>query len=220
MTPPAILHEDDDLLALNKPSGLLCEGGGGREDDLEQIASRICGRTVRCCHRLDRLTSGVVLLHKTARFNAELAALFEQHRVRKLYWALVEGRWPAGMNRIETLIAPVGNGVWANVSTGGKPAVSTVRVLAVDSAQNLSWLGVLLKTGRTHQARLHCAHAGCPIIGDAVYGRGAAELFGLHARELRFRHPGTGNDLTVTAPPPDTWSPRLHALQAAVAKDR
>lgn len=213
---PSILHEDDDLLALNKPSGLLCEGGGQREDDLEQIASRLCSKTVRCCHRLDRLTSGVVLLRKTARFNAELAALFEQHRVRKLYWALVEGRWPAGLNRIETLIAPVGNGVWANVTVGGKPAVSTIRVLAVDSGQNLSWLGVLLKTGRTHQARLHCWHAGCPIFGDPVYGSGEESgLFGLHARELRLSHPGTGHDLTLIAPPPETWSPVLGAMQTA-----
>lgn len=214
MTPPSILHEDDDLLALNKPSGLLTEGGDGREDDLEQIASRLCGKTVRCCHRLDRLTSGAVLLRKTARFNAELAALFASHRVRKLYWALVEGPWPSGLNRIETMIAPAGNGVWANVTAGGKPAVSTFRVLASDSAHNLSWLGVLLKTGRTHQVRLHCAHAGCPIVGDPVYGNGRAELFGLHARELRFRHPGTGSDLKIIAEPPAAWAPVLCTLQS------
>lgn len=219
MTSPTILHEDDDLLALNKPSGLLTEGGDGREDDLEQIASRLCGKDVRCCHRLDRLTSGVVLLRKTARHNAELAALIEQHHVRKLYWALVEGVWPAGLHRIETLIAPVGNGIWANVAADGKPAISTFRVLASDSAQNLSWLSVLLKTGRTHQARLHCAHAGCPIIGDPVYGKGGAELFGLHARELRFRHPSDGRDLKIIAEPPAAWAPVLSRLQSDNTRD-
>ncbi|MCC6415182.1 MAG: hypothetical protein IT582_04660 [Opitutaceae bacterium] len=65
---------------------------------------------------------------------------------------------------------------------------------------------MILKTGRTHQARLHCAHAGCPVVGDPLYGDGPpAPYFGLHARELRFRHPGTGADLTITAPPPPDW---------------
>lgn len=208
-----VLFEDEHLLALNKPSGLLTEGGNEREDDLEQIAARLVGKPVFACHRLDRLTSGVVLLRKSGRYKAELADLFAHHRIRKLYWALVEGAWPADLNKIETQIAPAGAGAWANVDTGGKPAISTFHVLAVSPAQDITWLSVLLKTGRTHQARLHCRHAGHPILGDPLYGSGQpAPCFGLHARELRLRHPATGAELTLVAAPPSTWNSTLQLL--------
>ncbi|MCF3651034.1 RluA family pseudouridine synthase [Synoicihabitans lomoniglobus] len=207
-TTPATLFEDDDLIILNKPSGLLTEGGGDRERDLEQLARNATGKAVHCCHRLDRLTSGAVLLRKTARYNRELAALFEQHRLRKLYWAIVDGAWPRGINKVETHIAPVGGGRFANVTSGGKLAVTTVRVLGrYDQPTALTWLGLLLKTGRTHQARLHCAHLGCPVTGDPLYGPATADgTFGLHARELRFKHPATGAEVVATAPVPAAWA--------------
>jgi RluA family pseudouridine synthase len=211
--PPEVLFADEHLLALNKPSGVLTEGGADREEDLEQIATRLTGKPCRACHRLDRLTSGVVLLRKNNRHSAALAALFAEHRARKLYWALVAGRWPAGLHRIETQIAPAGPGRWANVAAGGAPAVTTVQVLGTTPDGAVTWLGLLLKTGRTHQARLHCLHAGHPVLGDPLYGQGApAEFFGLHARELRFRHPATAAELTVIAPPP--WSARLESCRA------
>ena len=211
MTPqPDVLIEDGDLLVINKPSGILTEGGGSREDDLEQWASRHTGKPVYCCHRLDRLTSGVVLLRKSGRYKAELAALFEKRQIRKSYWALVEGEWPTQLCRIETQVAPVGSGVWANVESGGKPAISTFQILGKSPEQDLTWLNVLLKTGRTHQARLHCLKGGCPIIGDPVYGsKKPADLFGLHARELRFRHPSTNEELKLVAPPPRAWDDTL-----------
>jgi RluA family pseudouridine synthase len=202
---PEIVFQDEHLIALNKPSGMLTEGGGDRETDLEQSATQLTGKPVHCCHRLDRLTSGVVLLRKDARFNTELAGLFARHRARKLYWAIVERAWPVGLNRIETRIASVAPGVWANVTAGGKAAVSTFHVLPAPPTAGMSWLGILLKTGRTHQARLHCRHAGCPVIGDTLYGARLAGFFGLHARELRFQHPGTHEVLQLTAPPPPAW---------------
>lgn len=202
---PAILFEDEDLLALDKPSGLLTEGGGERESDLEQLATAHAGRRVRCCHRLDRLTSGVVLLRKNARHTAKLAALFGNRQTTKIYWAVVEGAWPAPVHKVETQVAPQGGGRWANVASGGKVAVSLIRVLAPSPDGQRTWLSVRLQTGRTHQARLHCAHTGCPIVGDPGYGRGADDFFGLHARELSFRHPATGAPVTVSAPVPDNW---------------
>lgn len=214
-TTPEVLFEDEHLLVLNKPSGLLTEGGAKREDDLEQVATRHVGKPVFCCHRLDRLTSGVVLLRKTNRYNAALSAVFESRQVRKLYWALVEGLWPAGLHKVETRIGPVGNGVWANVKTGGKPAVSSFQVLGRSAELNLSWLSVLLKTGRTHQARLHCVQGGCPVVGDPLYGSGQpAELFGLHARELRFRHPATEKELSLVAPAPVSWAATLVQVES------
>ncbi len=208
---PAILFEDADLLALNKPSGLLTEGGGDRESDLEQWASEHCGRPVHACHRLDRLTSGVVLLRKTARLNAALAQIFEAHRTRKLYWALVDGAWDGRIQKIDTHIVPAGPGRFANAASGGKPATTTVRVLG--RTPTSTWLGLLLKTGRTHQARLHCLHGGCPVLGDPLYGRENPDgWFGLHARELRFTHPGTAAALAITAPPPPAWTDPLARL--------
>jgi len=214
MRPSAdVIYEDEHLLVLNKPSGLLTEGGGDREDDLEQVATRHIGKPAFCCHRLDRLTSGVVLLRKNGRYKAELAALFEKRQIRKLYWALVEGEWPTQLRRIETQVGPVGSGVWAHVESGGKPAISTFQILGKSKELNLSWLNVLLKTGRTHQARIHCLKGGCPIIGDPVYGsKKPADLFGLHARELRFRHPVTNEDLELIAPPSHSWDDTLASL--------
>ncbi|WP_221032856.1 RluA family pseudouridine synthase [Actomonas aquatica] len=212
-----ILFEDRDLLVVNKPSGLLTEGGGDREPDLEQRASTHCRRPVHACHRLDRLTSGVVLLRKTARLNTALAQLFEGHRLRKTYWALVDGAWDARIQKIETQIAPAGPGRCANVTTGGKTALTTVRVLGRDAGRPArTWLSLLLKTGRTHQARLHCLHGGCPVLGDPLYGSCPADapVFGLHARELRFPHPATGEALTLTAEPPASWAPLLESLRS------
>lgn len=216
--PPAVLFEDEHLLALNKPAGVLTEGGGEREEDLEQMATRLTGKPTFACHRLDRITSGVVLLRKGRQHKAAWADLFAEHRVRKLYWAIVTGRWPKGLHTVETQIAPAGPGRWANVTEGGKTATSTFQVLGTLPEKNLSWLGVLLKTGRTHQARLHCLHAGCPILGDPLYGaQTLADYFGLHARELRFRHPVNGEELILTAEPPAAWHVLLEQLGAASA---
>ncbi len=210
---PEILAEDDHLLALAKPSGWLTEGGGDRETDLEQWASVHVRKTVHCCHRLDRLTSGVVLLRKNNRFTAALAETFAGHRVRKTYWALVDGAWPSERTKIETLIAPIAGerGRFANVASGGKPSVSTVRILGqTTTPPAVTWLSLLLKTGRTHQARLHCLAGGCPVLGDPLYGRAdPAGFFGLHARELRLRHPADGRELQFTAAPPANWNALL-----------
>jgi RluA family pseudouridine synthase len=208
-----VIFEDENLVAVNKPSGMLTEGGVDREDDLEQFATRHVGKPVLCCHRLDRLTSGAVILRKNGRYKAELAALFEQRQIRKSYWAIVAGNWPTQTRRIETQVAPLGNGVWANVKSGGKTAVSTFQILGKSPERNLTWLNVLLKTGRTHQARLHCLKGGCPILGDPVYGsKKPAELFGLHARELRFLHPATNENLELIAPPPLSWDATLASI--------
>lgn len=212
---PEILFEDAHLIALNKPSGVLTEGGGDREEDLEQIAASMTGRRTLCCHRLDRLTSGVVLLRKTGKYKAELAQAFEKRKTRKSYWAIVDGVWDSRIQKIESEIAPVGRGVWKNVTSGGKSAVSTFRVLGSNSATQQSWLGVLLKTGRTHQARLHCLKAGYPIVGDPIYGSKENSLFfGLHAREFCIRNPDSGEDLKITASPPTPWSEVLRLLKS------
>lgn len=205
-TEPELLFEDNALIVVNKPSGWLAEGGGERERDVEQFVSEKTGRDAHCCHRLDRLTSGIVVLRVGRRCLKELAEQFESGRIRKEYWLLVEGLWEKRRQRVESRIGPVGDGVWANVKSGGKLAASTFRVLGLDPERGVSWVSGLLKTGRTHQLRLHALKAGCPVLGDPLYGRGRDDaLFGLHGRSLRMRHPGTGEGLAFEADPPTEW---------------
>ena len=208
-----IVHEDDALVVVNKPSGVLSEGGGDREDDLEQIVSKTLGRKVWCCHRLDRMTSGAVVLRKGKRFLKELARQFEGGAVRKEYWLLTDGRWEKRMQRVETNIAPAGRGKYANVAEGGKRAVSTFQLLAYSEKSNLSLVRGLLKTGKTHQLRLHAQLNGCPVLGDRLYGKARLDLvFGLHARNVRMSHPGSGEALEFEADPPRNWDPMLESL--------
>lgn len=201
-----ILLDDDGFLVANKPSGMLCEGGGEREIDLEAAVSNILGREVNCCHRIDRLTSGLVVLRKGKKYSKELAAQFEGGRLRKEYWLLVEGIWDKRIQKVESMIDSVGKGVWANVEGGGKAAVSTFRVKGLVESRKLSWVSGLLKTGRTHQMRLHALKAGCPVVGDPLYGTKREDgFFGLHARSLRMRKPATGESIELKAPPPQSW---------------
>jgi RluA family pseudouridine synthase len=206
-----ILFEDSDLLVLNKPSGLVSEGGSDGQVDLESLVSDNLGKEVRCCHRLDKLTSGAILLRKNKRFNRELGKMIEGHRLRKTYWAISRGIWPKAINRIETkLLHRKGRTI---VDPRGKSALTTVRVLAHDTSNDRSLIELLLKTGRTHQARVHCAESAYPILGDPLYGTGEiGEFFGLHARELKFRHPGTGENITASATPPSNWKPVIEAI--------
>jgi 23S rRNA-/tRNA-specific pseudouridylate synthase len=139
--------------------------------------------------------------------------LFESRQIRKIYWALVEGEWDPRIRSIQTQIAPVRKGVFANVDQEGKAAHSTFQILGKSSDRSITWLSVWLKTGRTHQARLHCLKGGSPVIGDTLYGaRETTGLFGLHARELQFVHPATQNMVKLSAPAPPAWEAMLEKL--------
>ncbi len=189
---------------VNKPPGLISESPDPEADSLHGRMSEFFGRKVVVYHRLDRLTSGCILLGRTARFNRQIAGLFSEKKVRKEYWAVVEGLWPKDLNRVETRIAPTGGGRWENRSDFGKPAVTTFRCLG--SVGDRSLLQALPKTGRTHQIRLHCLHAGYPVVGDPLYGPpGTDGPLMLHARKLTFRHPADGRTIEVEAEPPDYW---------------
>jgi len=210
---PGILFDGLGFVVVNKPSGMLSEGGGERERDLEQVVSEIVGRQVWCCHRLDRLTSGVLVLRKGKRFAKELSQQFEGRSVRKEYLLLVEGVWDKRIQKVETNIAPVGRGVYGNVAKGGKLAVSTFQLLKSSPEQKLSLLRGLLKTGRTHQLRLHTQLNGCPVIGDPLYGKARLDgLFGLHASRLCMNHPESGDPLRFEVDPPAAWRRVLSKL--------
>jgi RluA family pseudouridine synthase len=199
-----IVFEDSDLLAVDKPRGLLVEGFEGGESSLESLVREYAGERARALHRLDRDTTGVVLFAKNSKWNRALAELFEKKRIRKEYWAIVRGSWDKRINRIDTRICRQENGRWGNSKSDGKAALTTFRVLG--RGEEFSWVQALPKTGRTHQIRLHCLAAGCPIVGDRFYSDDGSNPLLLHAKSLSFSHPDGGAEVRLSSEAPADWS--------------
>ena len=210
----AILHRDDAIIVLNKPPGLAVQGGSGTERHIDGLLDAVrfgSDTRPRLVHRLDKETSGVLLLARTVAAAAFLTRAFREKTTRKIYWAIVVGLPKPPQGRIDLALAKrpgrEGERVRADAEDG-KRAVTYYRV--IDSAGGrASWLALQPVTGRTHQLRAHCAAIGTPILGDGKYGAAAAHLAGvpggkrihLHARALSIPHP-LGGMLQVTAPLP------------------
>ncbi|MEM7044292.1 MAG: RluA family pseudouridine synthase [Pseudomonadota bacterium] len=211
-----ILHEDDALIALNKPAGLAVQGGSKTRRHIDGMLVSLApkGERYRLVHRLDRDTSGLLVVAKTVSAAAKLSKAFQRHDVQKLYWALVAGLPPLEHGIIDKALAKAPSGgrrdqelVQADID-GAQKAVTRYRTIA--RAGKLSaWLALQPLSGRTHQLRVHCALMECPILGDPKYGgpkavpAGAPGSLMLHARELDLPHPDGGR-LTLEAPLPDT----------------
>jgi 23S rRNA pseudouridine955/2504/2580 synthase len=217
-----VLYEDNDVLALAKPPFLLVHTGQEEDEPtlMDFINARFVSRGAKTfrpalAHRLDRLTSGVVLVGKSAEGLRGLTEAIRRGKVKKIYLALVSGELPQqkgeirapllredrpGMDRPKVRVDP----------REGKRAVTRYEVIA--ESRGLSLLRVRLMTGRTHQIRVHLRYLRCPVVGDPVYGnrdlnqliKGRHGLWRqwLHAREVALRHPVTGVDLHIKAPLP------------------
>jgi tRNA pseudouridine65 synthase len=211
--PLSLLYRDEDLLVVDKPSGLAVHRGWARDREvILTLARGLAGRHVYPVHRLDRGASGVLLLALAPPPARRLAAAFAAGEVRKRYLALVRGIAPeAGVIDHPIPRAPGGPRV---------PAVTGYRRLA--TFERYSWLEVVPETGRLHQIRRHLKHLSLPLIGDVRYGKGEhnrlfRSRFGLyrlalHAAELRFAHPTSGAPLAVIAPLPADLSVPLAAM--------
>lgn len=203
-----VIHDDPLLLVLNKPPGLAVQGGTGTHRHIDGMLDALVqdGERPRLVHRLDRDTSGLLVLARTASAAAKLGQLFRQHEVDKLYWALVVGRPGERAGRIEGRLAKqvIGDREKVGLDEAGRRSSTEFRTIAV-AGRVATWLGLRPETGRTHQLRAHCALIGVPILGDGKYGGQGARLAGapqglmLHAREIRFPHPD-GGLVHVTAP--------------------
>jgi RluA family pseudouridine synthase len=204
-----LLYRDALMLVIDKPAGLPVHAGPGGGPNLEQYLGALrfgLPHAPALAHRLDRDTSGCLVLGRHRRALARLGRLFAAGRVEKFYWAVVEGGPPEPAGRIE---APLRKRVedkrrWhMMVHPDGQSAVTFYRVLARGARR--AWVEFQPLTGRTHQVRVHAAALGCPVVGDPVYGagagQGAAEPLMLHARRIVVPLYDRRPPITAEAPP-------------------
>jgi 23S rRNA pseudouridine1911/1915/1917 synthase len=234
--PLRILFQDGHLIVVDKPAGMVVHpapghSGGTLVNALLSRADRLSGiggvARPGIVHRLDRDTSGLLVVAKTDGAHRGLSSQFSSHRtVDRRYHGIVRGRPHHAAGTVATQIGrhPVHRKKMAVLPSGGRKAVTHYRV--VESFGPFSLVEFRLETGRTHQVRVHCAHLSCPIVGDEVYGGGrnvalskgrdaetvALDRFFLHAFHLGFDHPATGERMQFTVPDP----PEFDAFRAAV----
>ena len=232
--PLEILYEDDALIVVNKPVGLLVhpshsEKSGTLLNGLAYHFWQTAGEPIRpgLIHRLDRNTSGVIVLAKNERAHRTLSKHFRERWVKKFYLALVSGRVEPDSGEIEAPIgSKEGKDVWPRwqimtESEGGKSAKTLYKVLRRFAAHTL--LELEPQTGRTHQLRIHCNLIGHPIVGDPIYrsalpapdplvAQHRIKNHLLHASRLIFRHPAGGRELNIEAPMPEQMRDVIAAL--------
>lgn len=211
-----ILHQDADVIALNKPPGIAVQGGSGVGRHIDGLLAGLVGpgdEKPKLVHRLDRDTSGVLLVARRASVAAKLGEIFRGRDAKKTYWAIVAGVPSPREGTInDALVKSAGRDGYEKViadAAMGKSAVTDYRVLDA-AGRKVAWLQLNPRTGRTHQLRVHCAGMDTPIAGDRKYGGERAMLDGspnpsalhLHARAIVLPHP-SGGELNVTAPLPE-----------------
>jgi 23S rRNA pseudouridine955/2504/2580 synthase len=217
-----VIYRDDHVLVLNKPHGMPVQGGPGISRHLDGLldALRFGGADrPRLVHRLDRDTSGVLLLARTPGTAAKLAAAFRTRAVEKTYWAVVAGRPVPPEGRIDLPLRRIGGARGERTEIADRADKEAARAITeyttLDHAgQKLAWLALRPLTGRTHQLRVHCVAIGAPILGDVKYARpdqnnafsatvaGLPDELHLHARALALPHPAGGTLLVEADLPP------------------
>lgn len=232
--PLDICHEDDDVIVLNKPAGLIVHPGAGNPDRTlvnGLLAHRpALNQLPRAgvVHRLDKETSGIMIVATSSRAHATFIGALSERSIRRSYVAVVEGRLVSGAEYRQPMGRDPHHRVRQAVREDGKPAHTSVRVRERFRGHTL--IQADLHTGRTHQIRVHLAHAGYPLVGDSTYGaRGrlpprptpdlvqiirAFRRQALHAESISFEHPGTGESMAFTARWPGDFAVLVAELTA------
>jgi len=215
-----VVHIDDDVVAINKPPGLAVQGGTGIKKHLDGMLEGLRFESKdrpKLVHRLDRDTSGILVLGRNAFAAAKLAAAFRDRTAQKTYWALVVGVPRPRKGKILSQIVKKTRVAERNPKTKSDAKSGLTEYEVLECAGNeIAWLNLKPHTGRTHQLRVHCAELGTPILGDGKYGGRQAFLEGLpgakklhlHARSLEIPHPRGGIlRLQASLPPAmsETW---------------
>jgi 23S rRNA pseudouridine955/2504/2580 synthase len=233
-----VLYQDEQVIVVNKPYGLPVQGGPGITRHLDAMLDglRFGGDRPRLVHRLDRDTSGVLVLARTPGVAAKLAAAFRGRDVEKIYWAVVAGRPTPAEGQIDLKLrragGPRGERTVPAERDDAEAAYAITEYRTLDhAARKLAWLELRPLTGRTHQLRVHCVAIGAPIVGDLKYHRpdqnnagsalvaGLPEQLHLHARALALPHPAGGN-LTVEAELPPHMRETFRTLGFAAPPPR
>ncbi len=229
--PIDVLYEDEHVLLINKAAGMIVHAAPGHSHGT--LVNALLSSTPLApssdpmrpgiVHRLDRDTSGVMVVAKTALALAGLNPQFARHTIKRRYWAVVVGTPPPRLS-LATLHGrhPVDRKRYTSRLSEGKHAVTHLRKVA--QLKRCALLEAHLETGRTHQIRVHCAESGFPVLGDAIYSRPPEPALGrlapthlLHALLLGFTHPATGDTMTCVSRPPAPFLNALRALDASPA---
>lgn len=223
--PVPILYEDTDLLVVDKPIGLVVHPGAGRKTGTLVNALIGTGRKLSegeagrpgIVHRIDKDTSGILIVAKTENAHQKLAKLFAEREVAKTYAVVIWGQAPHQEGRLSRNIGrdpQHPTRMKTRVEGEGKEAIT--EYVALERFRNSTFLEVRLITGRTHQIRVHFASEGHPVLGDRLYGKSdGCPRLALHAWKIAFRHPRTGKEIKVEAPLPSDFVEIL-AKQRAV----
>ena len=231
--PIEVLYEDEDIIVVNKPKGLVVHPANGNPDGtLVNAIMNLCGESLSgiggeirpgIIHRLDKDTSGVLIVAKNDMAHINISNQIKDRKTKKIYIALVRG---VIKENEATIDMPIGRSKRDRkkmaVTKDGKEAVTHFKVLK--RYQNFTLLEIKIDTGRTHQIRVHMSEIGCPIVGDYVYSNGKnpfnVEGQMLHAKQIEFIHPRTGKQMDIEAPIPKYFQDVLEQLEKGESNGR